>query len=94
MFVGRYRPVGERFDSRPGTLENFLTERYCLYTFDENFTAYRLEILHPPWPLQSAEAEVAVNTMANAAGVRLADIRPLLHFAHRQDMVVWPLTRL
>jgi uncharacterized protein YqjF (DUF2071 family) len=29
-FAGRYRPVGGPFNSRPGTLEHFLTERYCL----------------------------------------------------------------
>jgi uncharacterized protein len=31
-FAGRYRPVGGPSGSRPGTLEHFLTERYCLYS--------------------------------------------------------------
>src|SRR5215208_3401052 len=34
-FAARYRPVGEPFESRPGSLENFLTERYCLYAAAE-----------------------------------------------------------
>jgi uncharacterized protein YqjF (DUF2071 family) len=87
-----YRPTGPVFEARPGTLEYFLTERYCLYTVDEDFKAYRLEINHRPWPLQPADAQIAVNTMADAAGVRLREMRPLLHFARRQDMVAWPLT--
>ena len=87
-----YRPTGPVFESRPGSLEYFLTERYCLYTTDADFKAYRLEIAHPPWPLQVAEADIGVNTMADAAGVRLPATRPLLHFARRQDMVAWRLT--
>src|SRR5215211_9285994 len=31
-YAASYRPLGETFDSRPGTLESFLTERYCLYS--------------------------------------------------------------
>jgi uncharacterized protein YqjF (DUF2071 family) len=89
-----YRPAGPMFEALPGTLEYFLTERYCLYTVDEEFKAYRLEIHHPPWPLQRAEAEIGVNTMADAAGIRLPSMRPLLHFASRQDMVAWALARL
>ncbi|HZC19788.1 MAG TPA: DUF2071 domain-containing protein [Rubrobacteraceae bacterium] len=33
-FVASYRPVGGPFDSHPGSLESFLTERYCLYSAD------------------------------------------------------------
>src|SRR5579864_3295886 len=31
---GKYRPIGGAFESRPGSLEHFLTERYCLYATD------------------------------------------------------------
>lgn len=31
VFSGRYRPAGPASTSRPGSLEWFLTERYCLY---------------------------------------------------------------
>jgi uncharacterized protein len=88
-FEARYRPVGPVQPPLPGTLEHFLTERYCLYNVDDEFKAYRLEIHHPPWPLQVAEAEISVNTMAEAAGIRLPSMAPLLHFAKRQDMVCW-----
>jgi uncharacterized protein len=85
-----YRPLGPVFQARPGTLEYFLTERYCLYGMFHTYRAYRLEIHHPPWPLQTAEAEIACNTMAKAAGFELPSMAPLLHFAKRQDMVAWP----
>jgi len=93
-FCAQYRPVGDGFSPPPGSLEYFLTERYCLYTVDERFTRRRLEIHHPPWLLQRAEASIDENTMADAAGVRLPSTPPLLHFAKRQDMVAWPLRHL
>ena len=92
--VAKYRPVGPASAPAPGTLEYFLTERYCLYTVDASFHPYRLDIHHPPWPLQSAEADISVNTMADAAGIRLPSMAPLLHFARRQDMVAFPLTSI
>ena len=88
-FAARYRGVGEPRTPVDGTLEYFLTERYCLFTVDDEFHALRLDIHHPPWPLQNAEAEITVNTMADACGIRLPAVKPLLHFARRQDMVAW-----
>jgi uncharacterized protein len=92
--VAKYRPIGPADPPVPGTLEHFLTERYCLFTVDPSFHAYRLDIHHPPWPLQPAEAEIQVNTMAEAAGIRVPSMAPLLHFARRQDMVAWDLRPL
>jgi uncharacterized protein YqjF (DUF2071 family) len=88
--TARYRPVGPVFAARPGSLDYFLTERYCLYTVTDSFELRRLEIHHPAWPLQAAEATFEVNTMAEAGGIRLPSMAPLLHFAKRQDMVAWP----
>ncbi len=93
-FLGRYRPTGDAQPPVAGTLEYFLTERYCLFTVDGSFHACRLDIHHPPWPLQSAEAEISVNTMADASGIRLPTMAPLLHFSKRQDMVGWMLYRV
>jgi uncharacterized protein len=84
-----YRPVGASFEATSGSLESFLTERYCLYNLDHRGAPYRLEIHHPPWPLQPADAEFRRNTMADAAGLPVRDATPLLHFAKRQDMVAW-----
>lgn len=93
-FTARYGPVGSVHTAAPGSFEYFLTERYCLYTVDSTFHLRRLEIHHPPWPLQRAEAAIEVNTMAEAARLRLPPMAPELHFARRQDVVAWPLTRV
>ena len=92
-FLGRYRPVDEPKPPVEGTLEYFLAERYCLFTVDASSRAYRVDIHHPPWPLQRAQSEISINTMASAAGIDLPAIAPRLHFSKRQDMVGWPLQR-
>jgi len=85
----RYQGVGEAFHPRTGTLEHFLTERYCLYTCTSQGKLIRGEIHHLPWSLQVADAEITENTMLAAAGLELSTAKPLLHLAKRQDMVAW-----
>ena len=89
-----YQPVGPPFIARPGTLEYFLTERYCLYACDRRDRPYRLDIHHSPWTLRVASADIERNSMAAAAGLALPGVAPLLHFAARQDMVGWMPQRL
>jgi uncharacterized protein YqjF (DUF2071 family) len=89
-FSGNYRGHGDLFQAETGTLEHFLTERYCLYTEDGG-RAYRASIHHPPWDLQRAEATVDLNTMSPVA---LPDEEPHVLFSPRQDVVVWPLEEL
>jgi hypothetical protein len=88
-FAARYAPAGQVFEPDRNTIDYFLTERYCLYTQDSASNAYRVEIHHAPWQLQSAEAELSVNTMVDAAGLRLPSMAPLLHYARRQDVLTW-----
>ncbi|MCC7023736.1 MAG: DUF2071 domain-containing protein [Thermomicrobiales bacterium] len=93
VFAGRYRPIGPIFRAAPGSLEESLTARYCLYAADCRGRLFRAEIQHEPWPLQAAEAEIAANSMADAHGIGL-DGRPLLHFARGLDVVTWWPERL
>lgn len=91
-FSGRYRPVSVVQLRNRGSLEHWLTERYCLYASARN-SVYRAEIHHQQWPLQDAEAEISENTMAIAAGIELPKFEPLLHFSKKLDVLVWPLKR-
>jgi uncharacterized protein YqjF (DUF2071 family) len=86
----RYRPAGAVTHSKPGTLDHWLTERYCLYAVDGARRAFRAEIHHHPWPLQPAEVEIDRETMVEAAGLpRLASERQRVAFSRRLDVVVW-----
>jgi uncharacterized protein len=91
-FRARYRPVGTPAPAAPGTLDAWLVERYRLYTVDGDGEIHAADIHHAPWPLQSARAEISENTLAEAAGVSLSG-EPVVHFAHRQDVLVWPGVR-
>jgi uncharacterized protein YqjF (DUF2071 family) len=89
VFSGSYRPSGSVSYADPGSLEWFLTERYCLYTTDRGVLA-RADIHHELWPLQPAEATIEL------APISPLELRgePVLHFSRRQDVVIWPLERL
>lgn len=84
----RYWPVTEPRVCELKSLESFLIDRYCLYTV-ERTKVFRAYIHHLPWPLQDAEAEFQVNTMARAAGLELPDEKPLLHFSKLLEVLVW-----
>jgi uncharacterized protein len=90
-FVASYEPVGPPSEPVPGTLEHFLTERYCLYTVDPRGRLRRADIHHRPWSLQPARAELVENTMTEPLGIQLPADEPLLQFSARQDVLVWPL---
>lgn len=92
-FCGRYKPIAPAELRRPGTLPNWLSERYCLYAVARG-AIYRAEIHHEQWPLQDAEAEISSNTIAEAAGIELPNIKPLLHFSRKLQVLVWPLKKV
>ena len=88
IFQGRYGPAGDVATASPGSLEWFLTERYCLYAIDRG-ALHRAEIQHPPWELQPAEAAIEANTMPPET-IPLEG-EPMCHFSRRQDVLIWPL---
>lgn len=93
-FAGRYRAGGDAFRSGPGSIEEWLTERYCLYSADGRGRVYRGEIHHRPWLLQPAEAEFEENGVADKHGIALPGAPDLLHFAGELKVVAWNPTRV
>lgn len=89
-FSASYRGAGDLFHAVPGSLEEFLVERYCLYTEDGG-RLYCADVHHPPWELQRGVARVDLNTMAP---LPLPDDEPHVLFSPRQDVVVWSLDEL
>ncbi|HEU5415043.1 MAG TPA: DUF2071 domain-containing protein, partial [Candidatus Angelobacter sp.] len=87
-FRATYRPIAPARQREKSTMEYFLTERYCLYTVHRG-KVLRAYIHHLPWPLQDAQAEIELNTMAQAAGIHLPATPPLLHFSRDLEVLVW-----
>jgi uncharacterized protein YqjF (DUF2071 family) len=85
-----YGPTsGGVYQAAHGSLEHFLTERYCLYAAAPDGSLWRNDIHHVPWPLQPARAALAENTLLSWHGLPTAGPPALLHFARRLDVVVW-----
>lgn len=91
---GRYQPIGEAFAAVPQSIEQFLTERYCLYAADRNGHIFRGDIHHRPWPLQPAEAQFDDVRMTGQIKINLPSAPPLLHFARELDVRAWRLMPL
>lgn len=93
-FAATYWPTSSACESRRGTIEHFLTERYCLYTQRPDGTLLRADVHHFPWPLQTAAAEIEENTIGHAQGIPLDGPPALLHFSRQLDVAVWPVAVL
>lgn len=93
-FAALYRPVAPVEYAAPGSLAYWFTERYYLYTVVNQNQVYRGDIHHERWPLQPAELDLESNTMALSHGIRLPDMPPLLHYAQRQEVLIWPIRRV
>lgn len=86
--------IGETLSSAlPGSLEFFLTERYCLDT-EHNGKLYRARIHHQPWPLQKAKLNSLESTMIESHGLPTPGGEPLLHYCEKLNVEIWRLKRI
>ncbi|MEZ6143376.1 MAG: DUF2071 domain-containing protein [Zavarzinella sp.] len=92
-FRAEYAPTSAVFEAAPGSLEAFLTERYCLYTKTPSGKLLRADVHHVPWPLQQATGELEATKLVAPHGFSLNG-PPLLHFSTGVDVVIWPMVQL
>ena len=79
--------------AKGGTIEHFLTERYCLFTHARR-RLMRADVHHLSWPLLKAEAEFDELSLTTAEQIKLPDAAPLLHYARSLDVLAWPPRRV
>jgi uncharacterized protein YqjF (DUF2071 family) len=78
----------------PGSLDCFLTERYCLYAA-RGGQLYRARIFHGPWPLRRAERLSFASTMLESQGLPTPREAPLLHAqAAPLQVGIWRLEKV
>ncbi|MCA1567147.1 MAG: DUF2071 domain-containing protein [Acidobacteria bacterium] len=82
--IGKELPEAE-----PGTLEYFLTERYCLYSASGE-SIYRARIHHRPWPLRQAALLSHASDIAESDYLPKLKGKPLVHYAEALAVDVWP----
>jgi uncharacterized protein len=92
-FVGKYWATGLVRRATPGSVSEFLSERYCLYAWNRE-KLYRSEIHHLPWPLQKAETDIATNTMCEPLGLQLSIKPDLAQVSRTLKVLLWPPERL
>jgi uncharacterized protein YqjF (DUF2071 family) len=79
--------------AQPDSIEFFLTERYCLYSYHRR-KLYRSRIFHEPWPLRTASVDSCQSTMIESLGIAQPKDEPLLHYAESIAVDIWPLQRV
>lgn len=89
--VCSYRPISEPYHAVKGSFDEWMVERYCLYTLNNKGVPLRCDILHHPWLLQHAKAEFSQNTMLSKQGIQVESDQPILHFSKKMEVRMWPL---
>jgi uncharacterized protein YqjF (DUF2071 family) len=88
-----YAPEGGPERARRGSLDEFVTERYCVYSMTRG-GFYRSEIHHQPWPLQRASVEIRANSIAEPLGLTLPTRPDICHFSRSLKMLAWAPERI
>ncbi len=89
-FVAEYGPAGPVEPSKSGSLDEWLMERYCLYSARGDEVS-RCDVHHPPWPLQPATAEIEENTLFEGFDLPVSGPPQKMHYAERIDVLGWGL---
>jgi uncharacterized protein YqjF (DUF2071 family) len=88
-FRARYGPVGEPRIAEPGSLEEFLHERYYLAARHAG-TVGLCRVRHDPWLMQSAEIEIEENTLGDAIEHPLSGLPERAYFCSKQYAYATP----
>jgi uncharacterized protein YqjF (DUF2071 family) len=85
-FDARYGPVGDRFTFEPGSLDEFLTERYRYYTETPGGELRYAQIRHRPWPLYEADVDIGANEVFETNGLATPDGEPVFRYSPGVDV--------
>ena len=88
VFRGDWRASGPFAPARPGTLEQFLVERYCLFAQRRGRLVCG-EIAHQPWQLAAAEVQLEVVEMTRLLGIELVGAPASALLAAPIDVAAW-----
>ena len=85
-----YKPGDVLFESLPGSLDHWLLERYCMYSFLGK-KLLRGDIHHDKWKVSKAKVTTLINTMTSFFPVySIVKIPSLLHYSNRRRVFVYP----
>lgn len=88
-----YAPTSAIRHAAPGTLEHWLTERYCLYAVSDRLV-YCGEVHHEPWPLQDASANFTAIGVLNRVHPEIAGDPEISSFTRELRVLIWTPDRV
>jgi uncharacterized protein len=93
-FQSRIAPCRDALEHANRGRDEWLTERYCLYSSDRTGRLYGADIHHAPWTLRAADADIVENTMLTSLGLDAPTTQPIVHLADRIEALIWPPRRI
>jgi len=85
-FHARYEPDGNQYQFEPGSLTEFLTERYRYYTETPGGVLRYAQISHRPWPLYDASVELRENQVFETNGFAMPESDPVFRYSPGVDV--------
>lgn len=89
VFDAAYEGQGQEFHAQPGGFEEWLTERYCLFSANHDGEIFCGHVHHRPWTLQRCAIEIRRNTLGNLIGVALGETPAHALFARSLQVIAW-----
>ncbi|MBM7694645.1 uncharacterized protein YqjF (DUF2071 family) [Peribacillus deserti] len=93
IFKASYEPEGELFSAVPGTLDYWLMERYCLFTY-RGSQFYRGDIHHDQWKMTLAKTDIEANTMPSILPDSCYNGKPFIHYSPFRRVFFFPLKKV
>ncbi|PLT30818.1 YqjF family protein [Peribacillus deserti] len=93
VFHASYKPEGDLFSAIPGTLDHWLMERYCLFTY-RGSQFYRGDIHHDKWEMNLARTDIEANSMASILPESCYSQTPIVHYSPFRRVFFFPLHKV
>ncbi|RFU65342.1 YqjF family protein [Peribacillus glennii] len=81
------------YEAEPGSLDHWLMERYCMYSFHGG-NMLRGDIHHDKWKVRKATADISYNRMAPYLLSEVSNTPPILHYSSRRRFFFYPLVKV
>ncbi len=89
QFSADYTAAAGAAPAAPGSLEQFLAERYCMYTLSHEQRLKRADIEHRPWQLRPVDVNVLQNTVLQGDHITVTGQPARAMYADWLENVVW-----
>ncbi|PLT35052.1 YqjF family protein [Bacillus sp. V5-8f] len=88
-----YKPSETLYETEPGSVDHWLLERYCMYSFHGGHLL-RGDIHHEKWKVRDAKVDILFNSMAPYLCSNCSDNPPIIHYSSRRRFFFYPLVKL